>query len=265
MPTILDLCDVNSFSGQQFDGLSLKPLISGKAEHWPGRIIFTDTQRGEYLMKWQQFSVMTDRWRLVGKTELYDVLTDPGQITSVAQDYPEVVDSLIAAYEIWWDEVSVNAYEISYVKAGTIFENPIRLNSHDLHTEKGFPAWNQDMVRSATGVNGYWAVEIERSGKYEIKLYRWPKESNLRLNDPAPLGDEVPGVTPYPGGEALSLITADIKIGKQVLNKKITESDTCVSYILYIEKGLYKLECCFKDSSNTERVPYYVYVRYAGS
>ncbi len=261
MPTILDLCGVLSSTDISFDGISLKPLIYGKGGRWPKRVLFTDTQREEFLVKYKQFTAMTDRWRLVGKDELYDILTDPGQENNVAGEHPEIVKRLLSAYEKWWTDVSWNADQYNYIKIGAI-ENPVRLNSHDCHMKEGMPAWSQYMVRNAEGENGFWAVEIVQSGKYEFELYRWPKESHLRLNDPAPEGEKIPGGKAYPEGKALTINKARIKIGGQELYKEVSDSDSYASFTLELKKGTYKLECRFIDAENIDRDSYYVYVNY---
>ncbi|MDQ1297224.1 MAG: hypothetical protein QG611_1204 [Bacteroidota bacterium] len=263
MPTLLDLCGVKPPQGVSFDGISLKPLIYSKSEKLPDRIIFTDTQRAEHLVKWKQFAVMTDRWRLVGKNELYDMSKDPGQKTNVASENHEQVNKLLADYEIWWKDVAQNADKYNYVKIGTQFENPVRLNCHSAHLKDGTSAWNQEMVRVAPVENGYWPVELVQSGNYEFKLYRWPEESQLRLNDPAPEGGNVPGGKPYPEGKALTIKTARIKIGEQELQKNVNDSEFCSDFTIHLKAGLYELECSFTDTENVVRDAYYVYVKYS--
>lgn len=262
MPTVLDLSGVLPSTDILFDGISLKPLIYETNENWQKRILFTDTQREEFLVKWKQFAAMTDRWRLVGKDELYDMSIDPGQLNNVAGAHQEVVKELLDNYETWWADVARNADQYSYIKIGSIFENPVRLNSHDCHTEEGWPAFSQYRVRNAEGENGYWAVEVVQSGKYEFELNRWPKESYLRLNDPAPEGEKIPGGKPYPIGEALSINKAWIKIGEQEISKPVSSLDSCAKFNIELKKGTYNLECRFTDAENIERDAYYVYVNF---
>lgn len=261
MPTILDLCGIDISSKKSFDGVNLKPLITGNDEEWPECIIFSDTQREEYLVKWKQFAAMTDRWRLVGKDELYDIKKDPGQTNNVASEYPGVVEKLIAAYEDWWQDVSRNADKYNRVKIGTPHENPIRLNSHDLHTTKGYPAWSQSMVRAGNGSNGFWAVEIVNSGAYEIELCRWPKESGLKIRDSAPAGDNVPGGKPLMAGKPLNINTARIKIGKMEEIKKVKEDDFSVLFKVKLEKGKSIIQTWMTDEQGNEWPAYYVYIK----
>lgn len=262
MPTVLDLCGILP-KNISFDGISLKPLLYDKNNNWPARILFSDTQREENLIKWKQFAAMTDQWRMVGKDELYDISTDPGQQDNVAGAHPVIMKKLLAAYETWWGDNLWNADQYNYIKIGAI-DIPVRLNSHDCHMKEGMPAWSQSMVRNAEGENGFWAVEVAKSGKYKIELYRWPKESHLRLNDPAPKGEKIPGGKPYPKGKALAICKAKVKMGEYELYKEVNSSDSCVTFTLELKKGTYKLECRFFDAENIERDSYYAYVNFLG-
>lgn len=261
MPTMLDLCGIE-INNINFDGTSLKPLIYNGNKNWPERILFTDTQREERLEKWKEFAVMTNHWRLVGRDELYDMTTDSGQKSNVATQYPEVVEELTTAYEKWWNKVSVKANEYQYEKIGSGEENPVRLNCHDSHVENGLPAWSQLMVRNGEGAIGFWAVQAEQSGMYQVELYRWPKEAHLRLNDPAPADDAIPGGDDYPGGKALRIKTACLKIGNHLLEKSVSSEDSCANFQVTLEKGTYQIECRFVDDQKVERDAYYVYVNF---
>lgn len=271
MPTIIDLCGISTTI--PFDGRSLKPLIYSQSQSWPDRILFTDTQRGEFLMKWKKFAVMTDRWRLVGKHELYDISKDPAEKINIAADHPEVLEKLLAAYDLWWNDVSEDSKYYNRIEIGSTNSKRVSLNSHDLHTgtegEEGpewtqWPAWSQTMVREAKGKNGFWAIHLPHSGKYEFALYRWPRESHLKLNDAAPLGEEVPGGTPYPEGQALKIINAGIHIDGQEFSSKVYSQDSCAKLIIELRPGNYNLKCHFTDIENIERSAYYVYVKLLG-
>lgn len=261
MPTILDLCAIPTLEGLKFDGLSLKPLITSPNVAWPERILFTDNQRREQLVKWKEFAAMTDRWRLVGKDELYDMSNDPGQEHNVAAKYPQVVEKLIAEYEQWWNKVSVLAESYQYPQIGTNNERLVRLNCHDFHTEKGSPAWSQSMVRAGIGANGFWAVEVMKAATYEIELCRWPKESGLKLNDEAPEGESFPGVDSYSADKNINIVKAGIKIEGQEFQSDVKSDAVSVVFRVKLPVGKTRLESWFIDSQGKERGAYYAYVR----
>jgi hypothetical protein len=262
MPTLLDLCGISP-GNLSFDGESLAPLIDGNGKNWPERILFTDTQREEHLVKGKDFAVMTDHWRLVGRNELYelyDMPVDPGQQENVAETHPEVVEKLLSAYEGWWKNVSANKDQYHHIIVGTSHENPVRLNSHDLHATGGYPAWSQSMVRAGEGFNGFWPIEIARSGTYEIELCRWPKESGLKLHDSAPVGDDVPGGEAYAAGKPLKIQAARIKTGGQEYEKNTEPGAASVKFNVKLEKGQTFLQTWMSDEKGVERAAYYVYI-----
>ena len=48
-------------------------------------------------------AIRTDLWRLVENSRLYDILADPGQVTDVAAEHPDMVKKLSKAYDKWWE------------------------------------------------------------------------------------------------------------------------------------------------------------------
>lgn len=259
MPTLLDLCGVKPKS--EMDGISLKPLLYGKSDAWPERVLFADTQREEFLVKGKSFVAMTDRWRLIGKDELYDIKSDTGEKKNVAVQHPEVVEKLLDEYEKWWSDVSQNSDKYACIKIGTAHENPVCLHSHDFHTENGFPAWSQEMVRASDGANGFWAIEVAKTGRYEIELCRWPKESCLLMNDKAPSGEKIPGGKPYMEGKALNIIEARIKIGEHEHIAAVKTGQLSVKFTLKLKAGKTTLTTWLKDDLEVERGAFYTYIK----
>ena len=65
---------------------------------------------------------MRKKWRLVGGKELYDVRTDPGQKTDIADKHPEIVERLRNDYEQWWADVSKRFGETCDIIVGSDHE-----------------------------------------------------------------------------------------------------------------------------------------------
>ena len=63
------------------------------------------------------------------------------------------------------------------------FENPVHITSHDWHSESQVP-WHQRHVRAGIQENGFWVLDVEEPGEYEITLSRWP----LHLQHPISSG-----------------------------------------------------------------------------
>ena len=129
LPTLIDLCHLKSPRDVKFDGVSIASLLSGAAEGWPDRTLFVQyRQSHDPPVKWNA-AVMTQRWRLVGGTELYDIQADTGQTRNVAAEHADVVAELRARYEAWWSDVSQRFGEYSEIVLGSEAENPARLTS----------------------------------------------------------------------------------------------------------------------------------------
>lgn len=261
LPTLMDLCQISYAKPIAFDGMSLMPLLNGNRENWKERVMVVDVQRDEFLVKWKQSSVMTKQWRLINGTDLYDIQKDKGQKVNVASKNAQVVAKLKEEYEKWWVEASRNADEYSRIIIGSPYEKITRLTSHDLHAEREHPAWNQEMVRAGRGINGFWALQVAKSGKYEIELRRYPIESGLSLSAIAPKGEEVPGGRPYSEGKSLSIKKVKIKIGSTKLEKEVTGDEKGSTFTVALEEGDIDLRTFMLDEENQERCAYYVYIK----
>jgi len=262
LPTLLEMCDIAIPDSLDLDGKSLVPLLTGSDE-WPERTLFTDTQRIEQPQQWKDSAVMTNQWRLIRGNVLYDIQQDPGQQHNIAQDYPEVVAELRQAYEEWWQDTGTLFDETSPVVVGTRFENPTVFTSHDLHPETdGYPAWNQTDCRLAKGQNGYWVVDFRRSGKYAIRLRRWPQAANAALNASVPQTKAVPGGQPFPKGVALDVARARLTLGDSVREKNVDGNADYVEFQTTVDADVYKFKAELIETNQTEHSAYVVEVEF---
>ena len=204
MPTLLELCGIEPPAGLEFDGQSLVPLLEDpETDAWPDRILVVENQRVIDPVKWRNTSVMTDRWRLVDKGELYDMEADPGQQHNVIDQHPDVATRLSAFYDGWWDDVSRRHHETTPLYVGAEPQNPVQLTAHDWMPpmEGGIPPWNQPHVRNRQQGNGTWNVRVARTGRYALTLRERPAvarfplaatEAKLRVGEMEPLTLDVP-------------------------------------------------------------------------
>jgi len=246
MPTLIELCDVEIPKRTTFDGVSLAPLLTREAEGLAERsVIIQYSQTTTPPPKWRS-AVLRDKWRLVHGTELYDVRADPGQKTNVADRHPEIVQNLRNDYERWWAEVSKRFDETCDIVVGSDHENRVALTAFDWHTRT---PWNQGHIRKGTRQNGFWAIEVERDGTYEISLRRWPRELDK------PIAADVPG------GRALPAQAARLKVGDFDKTQKIPK-DACTSvFEVKLKAGKTRLQTWFMDGKgNLLCGAYYVYV-----
>ncbi len=264
LPTLADLCELNHCA-HRVDGRSLRPLLYGSASQWKPRVIVTDSQREEHLIKWKDTAVMTQQWRLVNPTadgdeakiELYDIVKDPGQTTDIAAQHPDVVRSLKAEYDAWWKEVSELADHYVRITLGSDRENPSYLNSMDWHGKDAILVWNQEQIRTAPVANGFWAVHISQPGRYRFELRRWPKELDLAID--APYTDPLPNMEKTPG-IAISASRAQLTIGAVDQTTPIRSGDKYAEFLISLPQGPAELRTTFHAEDGTQRGAYYVYV-----
>ncbi len=110
-PTLLDLCGLPQLPGQHEDGVSLRPLVEGAA--LPMRPLYWHyphygNQGGE-----PSSIIRAGDWKLIryledGRVELYNIATDPGEQSNVAESSPERVLKMTAALDDWLQAVAAD-------------------------------------------------------------------------------------------------------------------------------------------------------------
>jgi hypothetical protein len=288
MPTLMDLCgiDPQDYCHLQFHGRSLKPLMSEKKINWPQRTLVTDSQRLPNPVKWRKSAVMSQQWRLINGTELYDIQKDRGQINDVAASHPQIVDDLKTAYENWWQIVSRQFEEEIPISIGSDKEPETRLTSHDWrdptnpHSQDPFVkenndymVYNQCQVRQGLGQNGYFEIQVQKSGTYRFELRRWPREEDIAMTDGIAETDEgwrSDVIHPrhrimYSGGKAIAWTTAGIEIAGQALTQDIVPGSQCAVFTLDLPAGSTHLKTWLRTDDGMERGAYFVYVRLSHS
>lgn len=237
LPTLLDLCKINTI--YSFQGVSLFPLLKG--EKIKDRVLVADTQRGEYLIKNNSNSVMTQEWRLVNGKELYNMEKDPEQRQNLAIENTGIVNSLNMEYEKWWKDISIQKSDYQRVIVGSSKQKEVCLTSHDLHLEKGSPAWNQNMVKKELGSNGFWAIETAKRGIYKFELRRFPREAKSQIPE--------------------KYVNAKIKIDDKPYETVINDKKEKVVFKLKLPKGYHQIETYFSDNQGKSIEAAYVYVK----
>ncbi len=269
LPTLIDLAGIAPPKGVVFDGRSIRPLLESRANpddgSWPDRILVTDSQRVVDPIKWRRSAVMTNRWRLVNGTELYDIKQDPAQQNDVAGTQPNVVARLKAFYEAWWAELKPTFQRIPAIYLGHEGENPVRLTSHDWIATKSTP-WNQSLVRQALddpSATGYWNVNVTAAGGYEIRLRRWPEEADTAIDAQLPPGTDVPGESPFRAspGKAVQAVNASVRIGDVTAEAPVEPGAKQVTLQMTLPAGKSRMRATFTTGDGGTVGAYYAYVR----
>lgn len=178
LPTLLDILNItNKPESGIIDGLSLLPLLKGDTLNWPDRMLFLQCHRGIIPHRYQNCTVISDRFKLIGYPntlediqlvisidkpvlELYDIPADPNETNNLAEKYPEVVERLRKAYDQWFDDVkNSRQFNTGVIHIGSDKEDSTYLSRY----------------QDATYIDntpGGWPVFIERRGRYEVKINR---------------------------------------------------------------------------------------------
>ncbi|WP_081613832.1 arylsulfatase [Rhodopirellula sallentina] len=245
LPTFIDLCNLKA-PEIEFDGSNLRELLYTDGEQWNERTLIVESQRVVTPIKWRKSAVMTDRWRLVNGTELYDLDADPKQTNDLASEYPEVLKRLRGEYDHFWDDVSREHDLTSYIVIGSDQSPIVSLCSHDWLIDRS-PPWNQNHIRNGdVAEESFWAIEVERDGEYEISLRRWPVEADKGINDGT-----------Y--GKAFNYKRARLRIADIDQTKDIPPGAKEVTFRVSLKKGITQLAPTFIGPDLTA-TPYYAYV-----
>ncbi|MGM0531593.1 MAG: arylsulfatase [Bacteroidota bacterium] len=264
LPTLIDLCNLTPVDGPAYDGRSLKPLLTGKTQSWPGeRTVIIDQNRKQHPEKWRMNSVMTDQWRLIDGEELYNIEKDPGQKNNIASEHPEVVRKLRAEYRRWWDYVSTDFGKYEAYEIGFPGHEEVKLTCHDLHTP-GSVAWNHSQIRKPQKSHlsiGYFMIDVYESGTYEISLRRWPRESGLAFDEtPGQLGEDKPWYEAKPEGTVVDLEKAAIEVEGLHLEKPVDMSAEEATFQAKLSGGRQQFKPYFVTQDNEEFGAFYVYI-----
>ena len=263
LPTLIELCDLKPIeSSLPLDGMSLAGLLSESDTELPDRKLVVQYQAsGE---PWDPALVMWDKWRLLkpkkGRSpqppnaplELYHIGHDPGQMTNVAADHPEVLNAMKTHYEAWYAEAKPLFDRPRWITIGSEKEDPQTLYAQD---------WVGDYCDNAGGLSsgtahGYWNVDVDRAGIYEIELRRWPKESNKSLTE---------GWAKGPGGTARSakpIAAANLNIASKNYTLDTNPEDTHAKFHVKLPKGKTQLSTLFLNAQDHSICSaMYVYLR----
>ena len=144
MPTLAGLAGAE-IPKDQVAGRSLLPLLRDeRTVRWSDRMLFTHKGRwktGEdpNQFQWKDFAVRNNRYRLVGD-QLFDMHSDPGQKTDIAQQHPKLVAQMRKTYSAWWKKTRpMMVNETAPMSKTRPFHEAYRKQMAD----GGIPKWKQ--------------------------------------------------------------------------------------------------------------------------
>lgn len=239
-PTLLDLCGVRYPKEVQFDGTSLVPLLVG-VEDWFRRTLFVQTHGVGPPQPWRHSAVMTDQYRLVNGSELFDIVDDPGQLINIAPGNREVRDQLRFEYEECYNDVSKQFDEMCHIAVGAPPQDPTTLTCHDWHGP--LVPWHQGHIAQRAVANGFWAIEVVRPGRYRITLRERPAAAKF----------------------VLPAASARVQVGERITTVRVPPGSVSVPVELDLTAGKTRLQTWLFEPDGTQRGAYFVDVAYLGA
>lgn len=210
---------------------------------------------------------MDDNWRLINGKKLYDLRKDPGQETDIAKKYPEKVQEMRAVYEKWWTYTSREFGRYEAYKIGAPHIEETCITAHDLHTFAPV-TWDQSYIRDPYSSKkpslgtGYWMIDVQQEGEYEIELRRWPKESALGFSDTIPqLNTKKPWLETKPAGIKVDIKSAMLDIEGIHMEQNVDVNNNKVSFKAYLCEGRQHLEANFIGKEDKKFSAFYVYIK----
>ncbi len=263
LPTFMDLLNIDYQSEKPLDGKSLKPLLYNDNAEWEDRILYMDTQRMQNLIKYRNYTVMNQDWRLVNGKELYHMTEDLSQKNNVIEQYPEEAKLLAEGYEKWWESIMAEGVDerYSYIKVGSADENPSRISAHDMLTGKFGRVWHQYGAAEASQGTGRWKIEFIEDGEYKISLRRFPRESGLAINETFPEQEQTLELEAVmPASTKTDFQQAYLYVANMSRSLPIEEGQDEVSFTGNVPAGKYDMEAQLIDSEGRVYPAYYIYI-----
>ncbi len=234
LPTLVDLCRLQTPKNYKADGISLKPALDGMVKNIGPRVLV------------ESFNgiVMTKRWRHMRHPRfkkdptfdsrlLYDMSIDPAQKNDVAKEHLEVVARLNVALE------RVNAENDNrqqrYV-IGSDKQNPIEFTPSSW--SERISVWQRGIRAGQPGAVPIFA-EVEAPGAYRFSLRRWPKEMDAPIRSAPELTvpDGFEGKTKTERGRALPIVKARLKVPGFDKSVEVTDDMTEAVFTVNLKKG----------------------------
>jgi len=107
LPTFAAIVGGTPKEANQLHGRSLVPLLKDAGADWEDR--FRVFHKGRWKsglatdFRNKDFAVRNQRFRMVGRDELYDMENDPSQKTNVIADHPEIAKQMSEHYDKWFE------------------------------------------------------------------------------------------------------------------------------------------------------------------
>ena len=189
-PTLVELTGIDMPSSSKVpDGISLTPLLNGSTSTWPDRALFTHVYKKNASATLTPYpgALRTNRYRFIrgeNSDQLYDMISNPGQVQDIAGRNPEIVDSFHKHFDLWFEEVTRIPIKAEITQIGSPGGESVELFAPDAkpggklayygghgYVHDWFVGWKQP------GDVAIWNINVIKKGKYAVTVtYNAPEE-----------------------------------------------------------------------------------------
>ncbi len=185
LPTLAGLCNL-PLPDREIDGVDLASTLMEANTTIPDRTLFFQ-QSGRELLP-QRGAVRTNTYRLVNYpdyTGLYNLQSDPDESEDLRLEFPQLYDSLMAVYNEWFDEMKLEAVDMTVIPIGFAEQTQVVLPAHESYFSgnvsfKEGHGWAHDWLVNWTNSDDriYWDVEVQSPFSYQVYLSYTVPESD---------------------------------------------------------------------------------------
>jgi arylsulfatase A-like enzyme len=273
LPSLIDICGLTPSEKIDFDGRSFKPQLFQPEQDLPERTLCVELQRTYEPKKWENAAAMSNRWRLVNNTELYDIKNDPSQKQNIITEHPEVAAKLRAGFDAYWKRVTPNDRQRVVHIIGHPNDPETFLHSSDWYLP--WVPWNHAKTSKGAKLAGSWLVKPAKKGTYQFDIRRWPKEINAPISGVPSVNKQIDAWDAEGGKKyliynksqqarfrSLPVAFVHLKVGNQEEIRKVNTSDTHITIDIRLEKQNYEVRAELLDEQRKLIAgAYYVYVK----
>lgn len=248
LPTLVDACELTVPENSRFDGINILPMLQGNPRKWPVRVIVSEGKVNNRVKLFSSSCVMSNSWRLVSGTTLFNIQTDPGQRRAL--DNPGKYEEMRQAYIKWHSRVSESfSEEYWFLYADSLSSTPyvtMDLLPSDIN-QKPKSVWNQAGVKKGIPDQGVWNIDFPCKDRYTFRLCRLPLEAEKVNNKKANIKEmQISGASLVIDGEEVAS-SETIKNGQVKLNADVT-------------KGRHRISANFREKDAKKFSAYYLYI-----
>ena len=250
LPSLVDLCGLSS-GDTPFDGISLASLLSGKPDNRFDDRVLVESYSG---------IVLTEEWRLVNNTELHNIRLDPAQEKDLSREYPERVQEFQQALA----ENRANDFDVTpRIIVGSELEPEQEFTIYHWYDKNGY--FNNLKITQGNLINGVIPIEVQRPGKFEFTLRRWPPQLDLPIRGKP--DNDLDGFKLFNAADpdhrfkAVDIRSARLKVGQFDGSSPVSEKMSSVVFSLDLAAGETEIETWFTTAGGKTLGAFYLSVR----